>query len=349
MIAAGVGLYGVLLWYMPQLTRRDLYFSVTVPPSFRDTPNARRTLYRYRLQISVVSVALAAITIVLGRVNPLLTQLSLYAETIASLAAFLHARHLTQPHAVEPTPVREASLNKRPRIVPGGLPAVAGPFVIIAAVAAYVWTHADELPTRIPVHFDIHMQPDGWASRTPATLFAPLLVGFTILVTIAISLYGLGHWVRTVYSGGVLGAREVRFRRIAALMSLGTAYVVTAELTFVALLPYLTFRLSTGAAVAVGFAPLFFVIVAVVALARLGPWGSGAPAAVDAPPVGDRTSDRYWRLGIFYINPDDPAIMVEKRFGLGYTFNFGHIVSWLVVLVPIVVAVLVPFVLHRAS
>lgn len=29
-------------------------------------------------------------------------------------------------------------------------------------------------------------------------------------------------------------------------------------------------------------------------------------------------------LGAFYINRDDPSIFVEKRFGIGYTINFGN-------------------------
>lgn len=37
-----------------------------------------------------------------------------------------------------------------------------------------------------------------------------------------------------------------------------------------------------------------------------------------------RDDERYWRGRIFYNNPDDPALFVPKRFGLGWTMNFGH-------------------------
>jgi uncharacterized membrane protein len=37
-----------------------------------------------------------------------------------------------------------------------------------------------------------------------------------------------------------------------------------------------------------------------------------------------RDDDRYWYGGFFYNNPDDPAVFVPKRFGLGWTVNFGH-------------------------
>jgi uncharacterized membrane protein len=37
-----------------------------------------------------------------------------------------------------------------------------------------------------------------------------------------------------------------------------------------------------------------------------------------------RDDDRYWYGGFLYNNPDDPDPFVPKRFGFGYTPNFGH-------------------------
>lgn len=34
--------------------------------------------------------------------------------------------------------------------------------------------------------------------------------------------------------------------------------------------------------------------------------------------------DRFWRGGLVYVNRDDPALMVPRRFGLGWTLNFGN-------------------------
>jgi uncharacterized membrane protein len=60
--------------------------------------------------------------------------------------------------------------------------------------------------------------------------------------------------------------------------------------------------------------------------------------------VGDRTPDKYWKLGVFYFNRDDPAVVAEKRFGLGYTLNFARPMTWIIVLLVLMgplVAVLV--------
>jgi uncharacterized membrane protein len=45
---------------------------------------------------------------------------------------------------------------------------------------------------------------------------------------------------------------------------------------------------------------------------------------------GDFTPDACWKGGLFYYNPNDPAIFVEQRVGIGYTLNFGHRWAWLV-------------------
>ncbi|HEU5367480.1 MAG TPA: DUF5808 domain-containing protein [Ktedonobacterales bacterium] len=37
-----------------------------------------------------------------------------------------------------------------------------------------------------------------------------------------------------------------------------------------------------------------------------------------------RDDERYWMGGFLYNNPDDPDLLVPKRYGLGWTFNFGH-------------------------
>ncbi len=55
--------------------------------------------------------------------------------------------------------------------------------------------------------------------------------------------------------------------------------------------------------------------------------------------------DQYWYAGVFYNNPDDPALFVPKRFGLGWTLNFGHPQAKLVLigtLLLLLVLVLVP-------
>jgi uncharacterized membrane protein len=45
----------------------------------------------------------------------------------------------------------------------------------------------------------------------------------------------------------------------------------------------------------------------------------------------NRQNDEFWRWGIFYRNPDDSAIWVDKRTGIGWTLNFAHLESWIII------------------
>jgi uncharacterized membrane protein len=64
---------------------------------------------------------------------------------------------------------------------------------------------------------------------------------------------------------------------------------------------------------------------------------------------GIRDDDQYWLAGgFFYSNPDDPALFVLNRWGIGITPNLAHpLASWLAIgflvilaLIPIVVTLL---------
>ena len=57
-----------------------------------------------------------------------------------------------------------------------------------------------------------------------------------------------------------------------------------------------------------------------------------------------RDDDQYWSGGVFYNNPDDPAVFVPKRFGLGWTMNFGHPQAKLVLIGMLLLVLLPPLV-----
>jgi uncharacterized membrane protein len=56
--------------------------------------------------------------------------------------------------------------------------------------------------------------------------------------------------------------------------------------------------------------------------------------------AGSRSAAAHWRGGIFYVNPEDPELCVNKRFGIGYTLNFGRPEAWvllgLILLIPLI-------------
>ncbi|KAB3528831.1 DUF1648 domain-containing protein [Alkaliphilus serpentinus] len=51
----------------------------------------------------------------------------------------------------------------------------------------------------------------------------------------------------------------------------------------------------------------------------------------------NRDDDQFWKLGIFYFNPQDPSLWIEKRFGIGWTVNFGNPIGVILGIITIIV------------
>jgi uncharacterized membrane protein len=80
------------------------------------------------------------------------------------------------------------------------------------------------------------------------------------------------------------------------------------------------------------------ILILLAAIAYRRREGTVPASAAPGPDAEDK--NRYWVAGIFYVNANDPALMVRKRYGFGWTLNFGHWISWLILAVPIVIGLL---------
>jgi uncharacterized membrane protein len=80
------------------------------------------------------------------------------------------------------------------------------------------------------------------------------------------------------------------------------------------------------------FAPVVIILLIVMAKKRLTgkTETDNASQALASIPNGDRTPDERWLWGAIYVNRDDPALLIPKRFGIGYTLNFGNRWSWVI-------------------
>ena len=342
-------LLAVILWFMPRLTRQDLYFAVTVPAGFMDEPQGKSILRHYRIELILVS-ALGFTAFVAGIVwlGVAFVPGGYFIQLAASFIVFYRARQRALPYAVPPTMIREAELHARASIIPGGWLAALGPFILLAACAAYLWIQGAETPARFTSHWGGDEQPNGLAAHGVVSTYFLSIGG--ILTALTLILYGLAHWVRPVHAGGPEGARELKFRRTVSAILLVTEYYITLQTSWIALVPVLH-ALRTIILIPFAFVLALF---AIVVLARLGQGGSRMlareqkPSAASAVPVGDRTPDRCWKLGIFYFNRDDSAVLVEKRFGLGYSLNFARPTAWIIVLL-LLMGPLIPILAHLSQ
>ncbi len=351
----------LLSWLMPSLTRRDLLFGVTVAGAARSSSAGRSIIRRYRLQVLGITLGAGLVLALLAVLAPdtwwlsgwlsLLVLVPTLLIGVPYLLAYRASRSLRLPGAVgdlggEPPPAAVAELRPRQYGDYIPLPWEALPLAIIAATATYLATMYAAAPAVIPVHFDAGGDPNSYAVKTIGSYFVLVWVqlGLEILLT--------GMSLLIVGSKALPGRAESRFRR-SWLRYLYGMKVLT--LAFLGALAALIARAAaTASASSIGVVvpvTLGYVVIllggAIWLALRTGQGGSrlGSPAETAV----DRMDDRYWKLGAFYVNPQDPSFLVERRFGIGWTLNFGNRVSVIALCVLLAVAVMVPVLLTVAN
>jgi uncharacterized membrane protein len=168
-----------------------------------------------------------------------------------------------------------------------------------------------------------------------------VLLGTLICLFLSLLLNGMARGVRRIHSTGLDGKRESRFLKRMLLMVLAMEYWLAGLLGFSALLSPRLIAVFVVAGLVVNLA------MAVVAVkSGQGGWRLLGQTSASTPghqaPAGDRTPDKCWKGGVFYYNPADPALWVEKRFGIGWTCNFGNPRAWFVLGGILLFAVAVP-------
>ncbi len=337
--------------FLPRLTRREVYFAVTVSSGYRETPEARRTMRRYRVAVwahALIATSLVAVSRIQHLDGLKIAAISWLVG--GCFVAFLNARHETLPHAQSPAPQREAAVAPRLPSIFGSWWLQASPFAILAATAAYLRLHWEQIPDRFPIHWGWDGRPNGWATRSFSGVYAPLLIGVCVCLGLALAGYGIQYWTRQVHARGAGAAHESFFRSSQRGILLLTELFLAATSAWTGLLPL---RLQPN-----GHIPALppILIGAVLFLLFVFGWlmytgqggenlsrrGSQPSRTPEGPTAGDSTPDQCWIVGVIYINRNDPAVLVEKRFGVGYTLNLGHPVSWVLlgslVLLPVVLA-----------
>jgi uncharacterized membrane protein len=305
-----------LFHIVPGLTRPDIFFAVTVSPEFRRTSDARRILREYRAIVWGSGLAAIALELATG-----MALAAVLLQSIGFLWSLVGAHRAALVYAAPSGSVVEVDLAAPRERLPGGPIIAALPVLSLIALGVWVSLHMDSLPPRFPVHWGIR-GADRWVTTTPFSIFGYLAVNASMCLLLIGTAWGLLHWSRRISTTGASAAAERRFRGRIVQLLIVSGYFIACPAWFAVLHP-------TSAAVNVWGLALAAVIGALtVSLMRGGHGGSRATSTAGAAPVGDRTPDACWKWGLFYVNAADPSILIEKRFGIGYTLNFGNRWTW---------------------
>ncbi len=296
-------LLGGILFALPNMAKGNILFGVPLPEQFRRSLPARRAIALFRAVVaaSVLAVLCALLVSPQNRLRVVATAGPFVILFLASVT-FLWQNRKLAPAAIQPARLPEASVSNEPERLPWFTWLGAGPFVLLTGTAVFLNAHWASIPARFPVHWGFD-GPDRWNERTFSGVYGPLLFAAELCAWLLV--FGLAGW---------FGARRSRFRRIML------AAMIAAECFTGALLCLL----SAGSLISIS--PLAIVLATIVFVASLLTVISRANSEPAEP--AEPTPNDCWISGAIYWNRDDAALFVEKRTGLGYTFNFANPWAW---------------------
>lgn len=325
---------GMFLLY-PLIVRKGLLFGVYVGESACESAAARRiTRSWYAWMIGAIALSLASglgglavLPLPMAALAPVLLQL------IAFVALYLRAYRRARALAPALTPPAAAPLT----VVPGPGTVLPKAALIFGAclglsVMGYAWLHYSYLPDRVPSHFGPSGRPDAWKPKSLSTvMLLPLMT-----LSMGVGLSGFA-WLTArakrairLRDQGISLEAQMRFRAAMTNFLSGVSMLTT---TMLALMAVTSIQVGLGyrpglpsGVMALAIVLLVYVLGGVGYLAfRYGQGGARLERARADTPLTDGLADnRKWVLGMFYVDPEDPSILVERRFGIGYTINFGN-------------------------
>lgn len=306
----------ILPWYGQ--SRRGVLFGVTVSLDFADTPEARSALRSYRRSVFAFVLAILAIVVSMLWIAPADTRAISLAPLFAILLELVVAYLLWRRGAAAIKPYAAAiPLERHADLVPVSttlpLLATAGSLLPLAVTAIILHLHWNQIPLRFVLHWNASGVADRWGTRTFDGVFGLILAGAMMVLLLTAASAFLSH----------ANGPQMSQRRRALVPMAALAWAVVGLFCVLSLRPLLHFTSSTLLLISAVYLVLVFGLsLWLLQRSGLAPYSKSTESY-------DSTPDSGWYAGVFYYNPADAAVIVPKRFGWGWTFNFARPSAWM--------------------
>lgn len=349
---------------IPFLLRHTIAFGVTIPEGYTDDTTVTSYKKSYSTIILIIGlfsligyafwangdtvtgaqIVLAGLAIQFGL---LFLSMALYLYFHTKTTRLKQSNHWGVE--LKQIQIADLAIHSKNEMLPSILYAL--PMLITIGLIAYTGTQYGHIPNMIPTHWGPNGQPDAFSPKTPFSVVALLL----ILLVIQGMMLGIHAFTKrsgiklNPAKGKTSQVQQLAFRKYTSWFLFMVSVLMTILFGYLQLTT-IHQGLANAAimfALPIGFLLLILIGTAVYAF-KVGQSGSRihVPFEDEAKPgITAVDDDHNWKFGIFYINKNDPSIFVEKRFGVGWTLNFGHPVGYIILFGPLLLILVITFLL----
>ena len=327
----------VIFAIMPYIGRRTLTFGVSIPSNVFDDERLKKMRGSFAATVVILGVLLGAFSLLPYFLLDENTAVLLMTVLVFVYIVLIGVLYITRFRKVKAIKKEEGWAQTAPVITATDTKFSAHKrsvsalwfllyVVIIAATLAAGLLLYEQIPEEVVMQSDFDGNPTRMVEKSMRLImFAPAIQAAMAL------LMGFVYWMMQRTPPVIdpeqpqvssIQNAKFRYRWSAFIVFMGIVLILIfafMQLTFIVTVPQsLTMWVTLGSTAVI-------VITAIVLSITTGQSGSRIKIAKtkDGGTI-NRNDDKYWKGGAFYINKDDPALFVEKRFGVGFTINFGR-------------------------
>ena len=345
----------------PLITRKVEAFGVTVPEGVKQEPFVKKKIKTYITLCALIGLVLIVALLLLLQSNQdeslytIVYSCLIFGYIIVSFVIY-YASHLQikkwkqtqswydEQLATQRVVVQTGFHNKRMTI---SLAWYIPHLLLVVGTIIYSLLNYDKFPAIIPMQFNF----DGEVTRTVEKSLSAVLglsgVALTMIVVFIFSHISISKAKQVVESKDPEGSVERNriFRYAWSIFMAITGFLII----FIMCLGQLSslLHIANDTYMLIVFPIIGVVLIGSIVLSIKTGQGGSRIKLNDSnvqSKVAVSDQDQFWKAGIFYWNSNDPAIFVEKRFGVGWTMNFARPLSWFII-IGIIAIVVIPSIL----
>lgn len=357
---------GLLMGITPYINRRDIPFGVSIPVTdkTKEVVNAQKKSYLF-INLGIAIIINIGIFLY-GQFKPNISEEKLVYLCIVSLFIMLgislvsyvlkhnELKKYKQTLSLEMKQTKkivvDLSFRDEKLIFPTSYLVGINLAFVLVTVLLTVFNYQN-IPDQLVTQWDFNMNPTTITEKTWGSVM--MIPAMQVFITIVMAISNQAYLSAKQQIDGknptASSTKSKKFRRQSSLLNLVIS--ILTQLLFVAIQLVIVFESISPKVVMILSLVFTILIIGLVLWFSLYYGQSGDRLKTveineEEAPKGNIVTvddDENWKLGMFYFNKQDPSFWVEKRMGVGMTFNFAKWQSWAFLIGVIVLPLLLVF------
>lgn len=341
--------------FLPSVVKSTTAFGVTFPPQQSQhvvLTQAKKNYSKFVCLLSFIGIIVIFVlaTVVFQwheeQVVIMIIVVMLFVQIVAvSIYMYFHKKiHRTKQQEnwfgqVKQVRVVDLTARQRDAMLPTHFYLVL--FLFPVVLFLYLMRHYALLPDAIPIHFNFEGKADQFLHKNYSSVLA---LPFFLLMQLWVT-FGMFYGLKRSAIVGLVNAKEASITAQLRLRKYMSYYFFVLAMSFILLVSYMGLALvhhtlakpTYVMAIFMGFA--FINTLTTIALFSIKKRCRMLYEQDIVSNLADVDDDQYWWLGFVYCNRKDSSVFLEKRLGLGWTLNLGNTWSYILVVLPVILMI----------